>query len=277
MEQLKVGRNDIYAVDPPLGFDSLMELTWIDRPDLKYPPIVPRMPAAIAAGEPVTTLMDRHDLLLYHPYDSFAPVVEFLSNAARDDAVLAIKQTLYRVGSDSPIVRALLDAVNQGKQVAVLVELKARFDEESNIEWARELERAGVHVVYGFVGLKTHSKVALVVRKDRDGIRRYLHVGTGNYNVSTARAYCDIGLLTADPDFGADASDLFNFLTGYSAQTTYRRFLVAPLNLRQGLLERIEREIQVHKQGGDAHLFFKMNSLVDKSSSRRSIVPRRQV
>jgi polyphosphate kinase len=264
MEQLKVGRNDVYAVDPPLGFDSLMELTWIDRPDLKYPPIVPRVPAAIAAGEPVTTLMDRHDLLLYHPYDSFAPIVEFLSNAARDDAVLAIKQTLYRVGHDSPIVRGLLDAANQGKQVAVLVELKARFDEESNIEWARELERAGVHVVYGFVGLKTHAKVALVVRKDRDGLRRYVHVGTGNYNVSTARAYCDLGLLTADPDFGADASDLFNFLTGYSAQTTYRRFLVAPVNLRQALLERIEREIEVQKRGGDAHLFFKMNSLVDK-------------
>jgi polyphosphate kinase len=264
MEQLKVGRNDIYAVDPPLGFDSLMDLTWVDRPDLKYPPIVPRLPAATAAGEAVTTVLDRHDLLLYHPYDSFAPVVDFLSSAARDDAVLAIKQTLYRVGTDSPIVRALLDAVNQGKQVAVLVELKARFDEESNIEWARELERAGVHVVYGFIGLKTHAKIALIVRKERDGIRRYVHLGSGNYNVSTARAYCDIGLFTADPEFGADASDLFNFLTGYSAQTTYRRFLVAPVNLRQALLERIEREIQLHKQGGDAHLFFKMNSLADK-------------
>jgi polyphosphate kinase len=170
------------------------------------------------------------------------------------------------VGTDSPIVRALLEAVNRGKQVAVLVELKARFDEASNIEWARELERAGVHVVYGFVGLKTHAKLALIVRKERGGIRRYVHVGTGNYNPATARAYTDLGLLTADPDFGADATDLFNFLTGYSQQTAYRRFLVAPLGLREALIERIDRETALHRQYGDGHIIFKVNNLVDQPS-----------
>ncbi|MGI8968350.1 MAG: polyphosphate kinase 1 [Chloroflexota bacterium] len=260
---LRVEPDEIYAVERPLGLDSLKELTSLDRPDLKYPPLVPRLPAAVTAGEPLVSALDRHDILVHHPYDSFAPVVDLLTSSARDDSVLAIKQTLYRVGTDSPVVAALLDAVNHGKQVAVLVELKARFDEASNIEWATELERAGVHVVYGFVGLKTHAKVLLVVRKDRDGIRRYVHVGTGNYNVQTARLYTDLALFTADPDFGADATDLFNFLTGYSQQTTYRRFLVAPLNLRQGLLQRIEREIELHRKEGKGHLIFKMNSLVD--------------
>jgi polyphosphate kinase len=262
--QLGVGKNDIYAVDRPLGLVSLEQLTSIDRPDLKYAPLVPRIQLAFGAGETIVTLVDRHDVLLQHPYDSFAPVVELLSAAARDDSVLAIKQTLYRVGTDSPIVRALLDAVNHGKQVAVLIELKARFDEASNIEWARELERAGVHAVYGFVGLKTHAKVALVIRKDSFGIHRYVHLGTGNYNVSTARTYSDLSFFTSDPDFGTDATDLFNFLTGYSEQKSFRRFLVAPINLRQELLARIERETISHKQRGSGRLIFKMNSLVDK-------------
>jgi polyphosphate kinase len=260
---LRVSGDDIYPVDRPLGLVSLKQLSSIDRPDLKYPPLVPRVPPAMAAGEPLASVLDRHDVLVQHPYESFAPVVDMLGSSARNDSVLAIKQTLYRVGTDSPVVRALLDAVNHGKQVAVLVELKARFDEASNIEWARELERAGVHVVYGFVGLKTHAKVMLIVRKERDGIRRYIHVGTGNYNVGTARGYVDLGLFTSNPEFGADATDLFNFLTGYSQQTVYRRFLVAPVNLRQNLMERIEREIALHRKEGNGRLIFKMNSLVD--------------
>jgi polyphosphate kinase len=263
--RLGVDADSVYAIDRPLGLESFSEITAIDRPDLKYPRLVPRVPALIVAGESLFDAIARHDILVQHPYESFAPVVDLLANSARDDQVLAIKQTLYRVGTDSPVVRALLDAVHRGKQVAVLVELKARFDEESNIEWARELERAGVHVVYGVVGLKTHSKVALIIRKDHaGGIRRYVHVATGNYNPDTARLYTDIGIFTADPDFGADATDLFNYLTGYSHQTTYRRFLVAPLNLRSGLLEKIEREIELHKKSGDGRLIFKLNSLSDR-------------
>jgi polyphosphate kinase len=204
--------------------------------------------------------------LLYHPYETFAPIVDLLTASARDDAVLAIKMTLYRVGPDSPVVKALLDAAHHGKQVAVLVELKARFDEEFNIEWAREMEQAGVHVVYGFVGLKTHCKVMMIVRKERGGIKRYVHVGTGNYNPDTARQYTDLGLFTADADFGADATDIFNYLTGYSQQTTYRRFLVAPLHLRQQILDRIEREVQHHRKDGKGHIIFKMNSLADPAS-----------
>ncbi|MGH2442015.1 MAG: polyphosphate kinase 1 [Chloroflexota bacterium] len=260
---LRIAHDDMYTVERPLGLDSLGQLHSLDRPDLKYKPIVPRLPPAIAGGEPLIGVLDRHDLLVHHPYDSFAPVLELLTGAARDEDVLAIKQTLYRVGRASPVVRALLDAANHGKQVAVLVELKARFDEASNIEWAGELERAGVHVVYGFVGLKTHAKVALVIRKDAQGIRRYVQVGTGNYNVSTARGYTDLGLFTSDPEFGADATDLFNYLTGYSHQTTYRRFLVAPVNLRQGLLDRIEREVGLHRKHGAGRLVFKLNSIAD--------------
>ncbi|PZR97250.1 MAG: polyphosphate kinase 1 [Chloroflexi bacterium] len=261
---LKIGHDGIYAVDRPLGLDSLQELTAVDRPDLKYAPVIAHVPAAIAAGDSLFASIDRHDLLVSLPYDSFATVLDLLTTSTRDDKVLAIKQTLYRVGRNSPVVHALLEAVNEGKQVAVLVELKARFDEESNIEWARELERAGVHVTYGFADLKTHAKVALVVRKDHDGIRRYVHVGTGNYNVETARSYTDIGLLTSDAEFGADATDLFNYLTGYSEQKSYRRFLVAPVNLRQGLLDRIEREIRLHKEGGSGRLIFKCNGLIDQ-------------
>jgi polyphosphate kinase len=205
----------------------------------------------------------QQDILLHHPYDSFQPLVELIEAAAEDPEVLAIKQTLYRVGSNSPIVKALMHARDQDKQVTVLVELKARFDEENNITWARALERAGVHVVYGLVGLKTHAKIALVVRREYDGLRRYVHLGTGNYNAGTARVYTDLGILTCRPDIGADVSDLFNFLTGYSRQVRYRKLLVAPVNLRERLSWLIEREIAHAASGRGGQLIFKLNSLVD--------------
>jgi polyphosphate kinase len=209
----------------------------------------------------------QQDILLHHPYDSFQPLVELISAAAEDPEVLAIKQTLYRVGSNSPIVKALMHAREQDKQVTVLVELKARFDEENNISWARALERAGVHVVYGLVGLKTHAKIALVVRREQDGVRRYVHLGTGNYNATTARIYTDLGLLTCRPDIGADASELFNFLTGYSRQRHYRKLLVAPVNLRERLTWLIEREISHAASGRGGHLIFKINALVDPTTT----------
>ena len=201
---------------------------------------------------------------LHHPYDSFAPVVAFLQSAARDPDVLAIKQTLYRVGRNSPVVEALLEAATNGKQVAVLVELKARFDEESNIGWAKRLEAEGVHVIYGLLGLKTHSKIALVVRKEGDGVRRYVHLATGNYNGITAQVYTDLGLFTCDDDIGADATDLFNYLTGYSAKHDYRKLLVAPINLRARMESLIRREIEHQRQGRRGHLIFKLNALVDR-------------
>jgi polyphosphate kinase len=269
MQRLDLDTASVYELEKPLGLYDMSQIVSADRPDLKYPRLVPRIPPALTPGEPVFSVLNRHDVLVYHPYESFAPIVELLATAARSDDVLAIKQTLYRVGPDSPVVQALLDAAERGKQVATLVELKARFDEESNLEWAREMEREGVHVVYGLMGLKTHSKVALIIRKDGNGgIRRYVHVATGNYNPQTARLYTDIGLLTSDPDFGADATDLFNYLTGYSRQTTYRQFLVAPLNLRQELLARIDREIEQHKKHGHGHLMFKVNSIADAEFMR---------
>jgi polyphosphate kinase len=259
----------VYVRDAPIGMADLMELTRINRPDLKDVPFQPSIPPPLASGENIFSVIRRQDVLLYHPYDSFAPVVEFLRQAASDPDVLAIKQTLYRVGPNSPVVDALLKARENGKQVAVLVELKARFDEESNIGWARALERAGVHVVYGLVGLKTHAKLLLVVRRERDagahaGITRYVHMSTGNYNDVTARVYTDIGLFTCDPDVGADVSDLFNALTGYSLKQEYRKLLVAPGMMRQRIIERIEREIEQHQQHGNGYLAFKINALVDK-------------
>jgi polyphosphate kinase len=203
--------------------------------------------------------------LLHHPFDSFIPVVDFIQAAARDPNVLAIKQTLYRVGKNAPIVEGLLEAARNGKQVAVLVELKARFDEESNIEWAKTLESEGVHVVYGLLGLKTHSKIALVVRKEKDRIRRYVHLATGNYNAVTAQLYTDLGLFTCDPQMGADASDVFNYLTGYSAKQDYCKFLVAPINMRNKMEALIRREIEHQQRGEPGRLIFKVNSLVDKS------------
>ncbi|HET9494322.1 MAG TPA: polyphosphate kinase 1 [Chloroflexia bacterium] len=263
VKNLELDDIDVYEVDGPLGLSDLMEVYRLDRADLKDPVFVPRIPAPLRKEKDVFAAIRRGDILLHHPFDSFKPVVDFIRTAAEDKDVLAIKMTLYRVGADSPIVEALLDAVQAGKQVAVLVELKARFDEENNIEWAKALEQAGVHVTYGLIGLKTHCKVALVVRKEGDALRRYVHLGTGNYNPTTARLYTDMGLLTCSPDFGADASDLFNYLTGYSQQTRYRKLLVAPIAMRAGLLALIEREIKQHRERGNGRLIFKMNSLVD--------------
>ncbi len=260
---LKIGTNDVYTVRGPLGLSDLMALITLDRPDLKDAPHYPSLPPVLRGHVDLFAAIRQGDILLHHPYHSFEPIVEFIQAAADDPQVLAIKQTLYRVGSNSPIVHALMHAREQGKQVTVVVELKARFDEENNITWARALERAGVHVVYGLLGLKTHAKLALVVRKESDGIRRYVHLGTGNYNASTARLYTDIGLFTCRPDIGADVSELFNFLTGYSRQREYRTLLVAPVTLREGLMRRIERETERQLAHGDGHLIFKMNALVD--------------
>jgi polyphosphate kinase len=263
LDNLEITANDLTVIDGPLGIGDVMELYGLDRPELKDPPFTPRLPPMFRKEQNVFTVVRQQDMLLHHPYDSFNSVVEFIQAAAHDPQVLAIKQTLYRVGANSPVVNMLLEAVENGKQVAVLVELKARFDEENNIEWARALERAGVHVVYGLVGLKTHAKVALVVRKEEDGLRRYIHLGTGNYNASTARTYEDLCLITSRPLIGADVTDLFNLLTGYSRQKSYRKLLVAPVGLRRALTDRIEREIRVQQEHGNGRLIFKTNALVD--------------
>jgi len=263
---LRLDSKDIFPVDGPLGLSDLMTMYSIPRYDLKDQPYTPVIPATLrnrAQPSDIFNIIRQQDVLLHHPYDSFLPVVDFLRAAARDPNVLAIKQTLYRVGRDSPIVKALMEARENEKEVAVLVELKARFDEESNIGWARALERVGVHVVYGLIGLKTHSKVTLVVRKEPDGLRRYLHLGTGNYNGVTAQIYTDLGLFTANESLGTGVSDLFNRLTGYSNQRDYGDLLVAPVNLRQKMLAMIEREISKHSPDNPGHLIFKMNALVD--------------
>jgi polyphosphate kinase len=255
----------VYAVDGPLGHSDLMQLASLDRPELKDPPFKPVVSPPLAQAKSIFSILKDRDVLLYHPYDSFTPVVDFLQEAAADPDVVAIKQTLYRVGPNSPIVRSLREARENGKQVSVLVELKARFDEENNIVWARSLERAGVHVVYGLLGLKTHAKMCLVVRREPEGLKRYVHLGTGNYNPVTARIYSDIGYLTSDRNLASDVSQLFNALTGYSRKDEYRKLLVAPGNMRQQILDCIEREIEQHKKSGDGHLAFKMNALVDKA------------
>ncbi|MEM7480015.1 MAG: polyphosphate kinase 1 [Acidobacteriota bacterium] len=265
VRNLELAPYQVYDVESPMGLSDLMELTKVERPNLKDPPFLPRVPPQIAAEDSLFTAIRRRDVLLYHPYDSFQPVVDFVRQAAEDPDVLAIKQTLYRVGPNSPIVEALMEARENGKQVSVLVELKARFDEANNIVWARALERAGVHVVYGLMGLKTHAKMCLVVRREREGIHRYVHLGTGNYNPVTARIYTDLGYFTADPKIAADVSDLFNALTGYSKKVDYRKLLVSPERMRDQLLERIRREVELHREKGGGHLAFKMNSLVDKA------------
>ena len=254
----------IYVVDGRVGLGDLMQLLKVERPDLKDKPFVASVPPALQTDEDMFSLIKRRNLLLYHPYDSFDPVVRFIKEAAYDPKVLAIKMTLYRVGTNSPVVRTLLEARRRGKQVAVLVELKARFDEKNNIIWARALERAGVHVVYGLIGLKTHAKVCLVVRQENDRIQRYIHLGTGNYNNVTANIYTDLGYFTSDEDLGKDLSDLFNRLTGYAIDEKYRKLLVAPHLMREQLCERVEREIELHKEHGNGYLLFKMNALVDK-------------
>lgn len=254
---------DVYEVDGPLGFSAFQQIYRLDRPDLKDPPIAPSVPPAFRhSHDPFAAIRER-DTVLYHPYDSFAPVVDFIRAAARDPAVLAIKTTLYRIDQNSPIVEALVEARENGKQVAAIVELKARFDEEKNIAWARALESAGVHVIYGVVGLKTHAKMCLVVRRERDGIRRYVHLASGNYNTVTARLYSDIGMLTADRAIGADVSELFNALTGYPGESKYRRLLVAPWRMRDEILKRIAREVALHKSRGHGRIAIKANALVD--------------
>jgi polyphosphate kinase len=267
VDNLEVSRNDVYVLDSPLGLSGLWQLyNSVERHDLKDTPYKQRVPKAFKNATSASDIFDairNGNVLMHHPYDSFNPVVDFLNAAARDPQVLAIKQTLYRVGSNAPVVEALLEAAERGKQVAVLVELKARFDEESNISWARALEEVGVHVVYGLVGLKTHCKVTMVVRQEGEGIRRYLHLATGNYNALTSRIYEDIGLFTCDADMGADATDLFNYLTGYSTKQEYRKLLVAPVSLRKKLEKLILREIEHAQQGRKARLIFKANSLVD--------------
>lgn len=268
MANLELSPYQVYFTDIPVGLADLSQLVDIDRPDLKEPLFQASSPPELGGGANLFSAIRTRDLLLYHPYDSFLPVVEFLRQAARDPDVLAIKQTLYRVGPNSPIVRTLMEARGNGKQVSALVELKARFDEENNIEWAQELEQAGVHVVYGLVGLKVHAKMCLVVRKESDGIARYVHLSTGNYNPVTAQVYADLGLFSADPELAADVSELFNALTGYSKQRKYRKLLVAPHGLREAILARIEREIERHRETGNGYLAFKMNALVDKACIR---------
>jgi len=270
VRELGITENEVFALPGPLDLTGLMGLLDLDRPELKDPPFLPRTSRELTEVESATApdifaAIRDHDVLLHHPYDSFSTSVQaFLEQAAADPSVLAIKQTLYRTSIDSPIVDALIDAAEAGKQVLVLVEIKARFDEGANIKRARKLEEAGCHVVYGLVGLKTHCKLSMVVRQEKEGIRRYVHIGTGNYHPKTARLYEDLGLLTADPAVGADVANLFNVLSGYSMNTEYARFLVAPNSVRTGLIERVEREIERHRAGLPAAIRFKVNSLVDE-------------
>lgn len=256
-------KRDVYKVNGALGGSSLMQLLAVDRPDLKYSPFVPRQYPELSEGSNIFHAIRNRDYLLHHPYDSFAPVENFFRQAAHDPDVLAIKVTLYRVGRNSSIVQSLMEARDNGKQVAVLVELKARFDEENNLEWARAMDDKGVHVTYGVeeMPVKTHAKIAMVIRRDDDGVRRYVHLGTGNYNSSTARLYTDIGLLTCNREIGEDATRLFNRLTGFAPATTYNRLLVAPEYLLDSLVNLIDNEIQAARDGKPARLIFKMNQL----------------
>jgi len=272
MSELQITEQEVYRLPAPLDLGGLFEVTKLDRPALKYPRTVPTTSANLLPTEPtekadVFASIDRGDILLHHPYESFATSVQtFLEQAAADPNVLAIKQTLYRTSGDSPIVEALIDAAEAGKAVLALVEIKARFDEQANIGWARKLEKAGVHVVYGLVGLKTHSKLALVVRQDRNGtLKHYSHIGTGNYNPKTSRIYEDLGLLTADDTVGKDLTRLFNELSGYAIEKKFKRLLVAPLHLRKGLLKRIEVETENAAAGRPSGIRIKVNSIVDEA------------
>jgi polyphosphate kinase len=270
VRELGVHENEVFFLPGPLDLTGLHAIADLDRMELKFRSFVPATHPDLAEGEnarpaDIFAALRQRDVLLHHPYDSFATSVQaFLEQAADDPDVLAIKQTLYRTSGESPVVDALVDAAEAGKQVLVLVEIKARFDEHANITWARKLEQAGCHVVYGLVGLKTHCKLSLVVRNEPDGLHRYAHIGTGNYNPKTARVYEDLGLLTADPQVGEDLSNLFNQLSGYSLRTDYRRLVLAPHSLRTGIVERIEREAANHAAGRPAHVRIKVNSLVDE-------------
>ncbi|QHC63734.1 RNA degradosome polyphosphate kinase [Rathayibacter festucae] len=272
VRELDITTQEVYKLPAPLDLGGLFSLQKIDRPDLKYPNHVPTTAVQLSPSEPnqrqdIFKAVSRGDVLLHHPYESFATSVQaFLEQAAADPDVLAIKQTLYRTSGDSPIVEALIDAAESGKQVLALVEIKARFDEKANISWARKLEKAGVHVVYGLVGLKTHCKLALVIRQEKGGVlRHYSHIGTGNYNPKTSRIYEDLGLLTADPEVGKDLTRLFNELSGYAIEKKFKRLLVAPRHLRKGLLKRIAAETENARAGRPSGIRIKMNSIVDES------------
>ena len=254
---------EIYRIDGFLNIPDLMKFYSLNRPELKDKPIKYMIPKALQKSANIFDVLKTRDILVHHPFTAYSTITDFIDEAAEDENVRAIKICLYRAGKDSPIVKSLVKASRNGKQVAALVELKARFDEENNIEWARRLENEGVHVIYGMRGLKTHSKVALVVRHENDELRRYVHIATGNYNPTTSRIYTDLGLLTADEEIGADATDLFNFLTGYSYQTEYRSLLVAPVNLRERMIEMINRETKNKSDGKDARIIVKTNSLTD--------------
>ena len=264
-KNLIISENEMQIVNGPMDLSRVMSLYGLPLHHLKEKPFHPVLPKVFDDEERdnIFNIITQQEILLHHPYDSFSPVIDLVKETARAPNVLAIKQTLYRVGPDSPIIKYLMEAADSGKQVAVLVELKARFDEENNIFWAKALEKAGVHVVYGLGGLKTHTKITLIVRKETNGVKRYVHLGTGNYNPSTAKLYTDYGFLTDDEEICTDASEVFNYLTGYSEQKKYRKLLVAPLNIRSKFLKMISDEIEVAKAGRKAHIIFKMNSLVD--------------
>jgi polyphosphate kinase len=262
-DALKLEPDDVYVVDGPLGVADLMSLYEMDKPELKDKPLQTVVPALLAKKKSFFTAIKKHDILLHHPYTSYTTVTDFIQAAAKDPEVLAIKMCLYRTGRHSPIPQALIEASEDGKQVTAVVEIKARFDEERNIEWARQLEESGVHVVYGLMGLKTHCKVALVVRREKQGLQTYVHVATGNYNPTTSKVYTDLGLLTADAEIGGDATDLFNFLTGFSRQKEYSRLMVAPVNLRERMLALIERETVHAREGRPARIIAKTNRLTD--------------
>ncbi len=273
LDQLGATDRELYVTEGPLALEDMMELLRLDRPDLKDPPFIPSTlggnPDLGAWGVPdIFATIRAKDVLVHHPYQSFSIFTDFLKAASTDPDVVAIKQTLYRIGKDSPLIPALIEARDDDTQVAILVELKARFDEENNISWAQQLEHHGVHVAYGIAGLKTHCKVTLVVRREADGLRRYAHMSTGNYNAGTARLYEDLGVFTSDADITSDVSELFNVLTGYSEQHRYRKIWVAPRLLREHFLNAIEREILAHREHGNGRLIFKMNSLVDRELVR---------
>jgi polyphosphate kinase len=260
---LDLAPQDVYTIAGPLNIPDLMQLYSLELPELKDRPLKPSVPPQLSKPATVFDAVRRQDVLLHHPFNSYNTVVDFIGLAAADPEVLAIKICLYRTGRHSPVVQALIDATERGKQVAALVELKARFDEESNIEWARRLEQAGVHVVYGILGLKTHCKLALVVRREGERLRRYVHLATGNYNPTTSRIYTDIGIITADEKIAADATNLFNYLTGYSRHSKYNSLLVAPVNLRARMTALVEREIAHASAGKPARMIVKINSLTD--------------
>ena len=260
---LGIDSNDVYRIDGLLDVPDLMELYGINKPELKDKPLKAVVPAPLRNKESIFDAIKKQDVLLHHPYSAFGAVVDFINVAANDPDVVAIKMCLYRTGKKSPIPQALIEASERGKQVTAVVEIKARFDEEHNIEWAKRLSESGVHVVYGLVGLKTHSKVTLVVRREQDGLKTYTHISTGNYNPTTSRLYTDLGLLTNDPVIGDDATDVFNFLTGFSIQKEYSRLMVAPLNLRKRMMNLIKRETEHALAGRPAHIMAKINRLTD--------------